>query len=95
MAPHSRSIFVGAALAAWLVSACFSGRSVAASSAADDLACPKENVKILTIGRGAYRAIGCGRTATYECAQAILQVVPITVGCVQSSLPKNVGPTRH
>lgn len=79
-------------LAAVGTSGCLSSRRLAVSDASEDLACPKKQLEVHTIGNGAYRATGCGRTATYQCGRAVLQFVPVTLACVQSSAPVEVQP---
>jgi hypothetical protein len=41
---------------------------IARSSAVGDLDCPQDRIYVASLGGGAYRAIGCGRSETYICS---------------------------
>ena len=47
---------------------CISAQGTTQTRAANDFQCPKDQIVVTNIGGTSFRAEGCGKTATYNCA---------------------------
>jgi len=60
-----------AALLACVASGCVTATGIVRERAANEFSCDEENIEVYSIGGNTYRAIGCGKDATYTCSKAI------------------------